>query len=763
MSLRSKLIRTMIGTLSVVAAAVLATVAALHVWTVRDTLSLVEAKIRESIVRKGQGLVSNHAQALRGLVADNAFSDVRRLVDGALREDAELVYGVFVGADGQAWAYSSPTTQAGGVGPQAWTELGIDPSVGLAGNAHNEHRQLFGRDVFEFSAPVKGDDGAVMGAVLYGVSGEPLERALAKARADSRRSLLTAVIVLVALALGTMVFASVLVRNAAGRITQPLAELTKAASAIASGDREMRVSIKSRDELEALGDAFNQMVVDLNESYARLEGLNRTLEQRVEERTRELAHRNQELRLVLDTINEGLLGVTADGMLTPERSAMIDRWFGPASGKGTFVEYMTTIDRTFAEAFELGYEALREGVLPVEVCLAQLPARLRHDGRQFAVSYLPLGMGGPQDGLLVVINDITEQLKAAQQDVEQREQLAAFQGFSRDRSGFITFFDEASQIVQDVASGSLDLITQKRLVHTLKGNASLSGLNSIAQLCHEIEDELEENRSVQVTPLIHALRNRWQSLTESLRSFFGDRGRDIVELSAIEVERLCTELGRGLPVEKVVHRLAGLRFESVDKPLARLASHARALSQRLGKGDPFTEIDGHGLRLDPTRWSPLWSEMVHVVRNAVDHGFETAEERTVAGKSVRPRLRLAARTTDQELVIEIEDDGRGIDWHAVQESAERQGIMAESERDLTAALFAPGVTSRDKITGTSGRGVGLAAVLARVQELKGRVNVNSRPGAGTSWKFCFPLSSLSPYEGAEVSLEEHVLSGTAVA
>src|SRR3954465_4992874 len=108
LSLRSKLIRTMIGTLSVVCAAVLATVAVLHIWTVRDTLSLVEAKIRESIIRKGQGLVSNHAQALRGLVADNAFSDVRRLVEGTLREDNELVYGLFVGADGQPWVYAAP-------------------------------------------------------------------------------------------------------------------------------------------------------------------------------------------------------------------------------------------------------------------------------------------------------------------------------------------------------------------------------------------------------------------------------------------------------------------------------------------------------------------------------------------------------------------------------------------------------------------------------------------------------------------------------
>jgi two-component system chemotaxis sensor kinase CheA len=752
----------MIGTLSVVAAAVLATVAALHVWTVRDTLSLVEAKIRESIIRKGQGLVANHAQALRGLVADNAFSDVRRLVEGALREDQELVYGLFLGADGQPWAYVSPSTRFKSQGPQAWTELGIDAAIASETAGRNNHRQLFGREVFEFSAPVRGDDGAVVGAVLYGVSGDPLERALAKARADSHRSLLTAVVVLGALAMCTMAFGVFLVRKAAGKITQPLAELTRATAVIAGGDRKLQVSIKSGDELEALGDAFNQMVSELNDSYARLEGLNRTLEQRVEERTRELAHRNQELRLVLDTINEGLLGVTAEGHLTPERSAMIDRWFGPAAGKQSFVEYMSGIDRAFAEAFELGYEALKEAVLPVEVCLAQLPARLRHGNRQFAVSYLPLGMGGPQDGLLVVINDITEQLKAAQQDAEQREQLAAFQGFTRDRSGFLTFFDEASQIVQDVASGSLDLTTQKRLVHTLKGNSSLAGLTSIAQLCHEIEDELEENRNVQTTPLIHALRNRWNNLIESLRGFLGDRS-DIVELNARDLERLVEELAGGAPTGKVLHRLGGLRFEPVDKPLTRLASHARALGQRLGKGDAQIEIQGHGLRLDPTRWAPLWSEMVHVVRNAVDHGFDTPEERSKAGKPPRPRLRLAALVQDKELTIEIEDDGKGIDWEAVQASAAQQGIVAENERDLTAALFAPGVTSRSSVTGTSGRGVGLAAVYARVQELKGRVAVTSRLGAGTCWRFFFPLSSLSPYEGTEASLEEHVLAGTAVA
>ncbi|HXU82767.1 MAG TPA: ATP-binding protein [Polyangia bacterium] len=762
----------MVGTLSVVCAAVLVMVAVLHIWTVRDTLSLVEAKIRESIIRKGQGLVSNHAQALRGLVADNAFSDVRRLVEGTLREDPELVYGLFLGSDGQPWAYASPTTPAlpranrpaRGSRPEAsWRELDLDAGVAKSRGLRSVRRNVFDQDVFEFSAPVVSDDGNVVGAVVYGVSGAPLERALAKARGDSRRSLVTAISLLGLLAIGTMVFGIALARQAAGRITQPLAELTRATTALAAGDRTLRVSIRSQDELEGLGDAFNQMVAELNESYARLEGLNRTLEHRVDERTRELASRNRELRLVLDTVNEGLLGLTPDGRLAPEHSAIIDRWFGPYPGNARFADYVMGLDRTFAEAFELGFEALQEGILPEELCLAQLPSRLRHGQREYKVAYLPIGDGGRDGGLLVVINDVTEQLQLAQQDAEQRELLAVFQGFTRDRTGFLAFFDEASELLEQVASGVQDISTQKRLIHTLKGNAQLASLNVIAQLCHKAEDEIDEDHTVQVTSTIVALRSRWLTLTQSLRALVGERGRDVVEIKTHDLEHLCEELGRGVAPAKIVQRLAALRFEPVERPLERLASHARALTRRLGKGDVIIDIEGRGLRLDPRRWNPLWSEMVHVVRNAVDHGFESAEERRAAGKPPRPRLRLGAYLRETEFAIELEDDGRGIDWAAVRAAAASRGIVAETEAQLADALFANGFTTRNEISSTSGRGVGLSAVYARVQEFQGHVLVQSRPGVGTCMRFSFPLSSLGPLEGNEALREERALPGTAVA
>jgi chemotaxis protein histidine kinase CheA len=137
-----------------------------------------------------------------------------------------------------------------------------------------------------------------------------------------------------------------------------------------------------------------------------------------------------------------------------------------------------------------------------------------------------------------------------------------------------------------------------------------------------------------------------------------------------------------------------------------------------------------------------------MIRNSVDHGFDSAEERALSHKPARPRLRLSAYQREQQLSFEIEDDGRGIDWHAVRQSAARHGILATTQAELTAALFAAGVTSRDTVTDTSGRGVGLAGVYARVQALHGSISVTSQRGTGTCWVLAFPSSALSWGEGA---------------
>ena len=754
--LRAKLARAMVVTLVVVTSATVLTVGYMHYRNARSTLEAIELRNRQNIARKGQWLVTNHALALRGLVADNAFGDVARLVERSVREDEEMLYGVFFGADGKVWAYVPPPALAANpfVRPDV-RELGIDPTAAARFGTDPIRRQVAGQEAFEFSASVVAEDGAVLGRIVYGLSSAPLQRALSGARADFHRTLVLTLVLLVVSGVAATLLGIVIIRGVAARIIRPLAHLTEVAIAVAEGRRNKRFKIWTDDEIGVLGGAFNQMLQELDNSYKSLESLNRTLENRVEERTRELGHRNRDMRLVLDNVNQGFLTMSRSGMLAEERSAIVTRWLGPSPPQQTFAAYVGGRDRTFAEAFQLGYEVLLEGLLPLELCLDQLPKRLRHDGRELEFSYHAIqeqgvdrktlhGLPNTFHGLLIVINDITEQVQHARQEADRAELLAMVQGFMTDRSGFMAFFDEVAHLLETYGDPESDLVTRKRALHTIKGNAGLAGFRVVADLCHHAEEQLADGDETQVADTSRALVERWQTLGDTLATLLGERGRDVVEVQAGELAGLIDELrGTGAP-DRIFVRLSEWTLEPAERPLGRLARHARSLAQRLGKGEIQVDVDGGGVRVDPQRWKGLWSELVHVVRNAIDHGMESPDERRATRKPAQPRLSLRTATIGERLIIEIEDDGRGVDWEALRVIAQQKGMPCTSPEELTAVLLAADVTTRSKATLTSGRGMGLASVADRVRELGGNIAVKSHKGKGTQFRVSLPLTAGAP-------------------
>jgi ligand-binding sensor domain-containing protein/PAS domain-containing protein len=146
---------------------------------------------------------------------------------------------------------------------------------------------------------------------------------------------------------------------------------------------------------------------------------NATLGQKVEERTRELGQRNEALRIVLDNVDQGLFRVDLEGRMLEERSTIVDHWFAPCEGRPDFVVYVGA-DARFAEAFTIGMEAVREDVMTLALCLDQLPKRLVAAGRHFDCRYLPIEDAGTLRALLCVLDDVTEGLKRAEDEAEQR-------------------------------------------------------------------------------------------------------------------------------------------------------------------------------------------------------------------------------------------------------------------------------------------------------------------------------------------------------
>ncbi len=127
---------------------------------------------------------------------------------------------------------------------------------------------------------------------------------------------------------------------------------------------------------------------------------------------------------------------------------------------------------------------------------------------------------------------------------------------------------------------------------------------------------------------------------------------------------------------------------------------------------------------------------MHLIRNALDHGIEPPAERELANKPAQGTLRLSARQRGSQMIVTIEDDGRGISPDRVREAA----LSAMSDRDTLELIFAPGFSTSLVVTETSGRGVGLDVVRSNVQAMGGSVRVDSRPGQGTRFELTLPLT-----------------------
>jgi len=408
---------------------------------------------------------------------------------------------------------------------------------------------------------------------------------------------------------------------------------------------------------------------------------------------------------------------------------------------GVFVDYIAKSDPGFAETFAVAHEALVDGFMPRELCLDQLPTRIRSRGRTFQCAYRSIAgcaTGAGDGGLLIIIEDVTEQLRLAQDEAEQSELLAVFQSLTRDRAGFLTFFEEAGRMVQDLASGTLDGVVRKRHLHTLKGNAAMVGAKVVADLCHRAEEELAID-GAGIGAIVARLQGRWRAIGATLHAVLGERDEELVEIPVAALDQLRRDLVAGASPRDIEQRLASFELEPIDLPLGRLAQYASALATRLGKGDLLVEIESDRSRLDAHRFGPLWASLVHLVRNGVDHGIETPSERAARGKPAAGRMILRAGQAGRALTIEVEDDGIGIDWDAVVKVAEAGGLPHETPSDLLRILLSDGFTTRPTASSTSGRGIGTAAVAQAVTSLGGTLSVRSQRGAGTCWRVVLPI------------------------
>ncbi len=187
------------------------------------------------------------------------------------------------------------------------------------------------------------------------------------------------------------------------------------------------------------------------------------------------------------------------------------------------------------------------------------------------------------------------------------------------------------------------------------------------------------------------------------------------------------------------------RMQPIGRLFQKYPRLARDLARQLGK-DVELVLEGEETEIDKTMIEDLNDPLVHLVRNAVDHGVDSPEERVAAGKSPKSVIRLSAQQVGDHIIIEIADDGRGIRPDVIRRKALEKGLIDHEtansldERQSLNLIFLPGFSTKDQISDVSGRGVGMDVVKTNILKLNGRIDIKSAVGQGSTFTITLPLT-----------------------
>jgi two-component system chemotaxis sensor kinase CheA len=474
-------------------------------------------------------------------------------------------------------------------------------------------------------------------------------------------------------------------------------------------------------------------IVERRKAELALQKAHDELEQRVIDRTREL-------RAILDNVAFGFLLIDRQLKVQPGFTKSCHQLLGVQDVAGRDIGEVLGLTATQRDVYALGVEQIFEDFMPEECSLGQVQQRF--ESRQGLALRIEPRVVRSDDGqaalLLLTISDIS-QLEAAQRENDQNRSLLTI---LRQKPAFELLLEDTREQLSAARRASADEVFVRRVAHTIKGNVSLYGLAGVARLVHEIEER----------PTIDAAA--LDAISDALRSFLSSHysllGLELDAKAARSYVLSEAQLGKlqkalelldepqAARVRPILREIQGTPAADLLGPVDEFVS---GLAARMGKSVRL-ELSGAQLRVDRSRMAPVFQVLSHLVRNAIDHGVEPAEER--AGKPEVATLRIQLSETESDYRLLVQDDGRGIDVAAVVAAAVARGALGQADarrlsaRAAAALIFRDGVSTARNVTDISGRGVGMSAVKSEVERLGGEVQVETELGKGTKFVLRVP-------------------------
>jgi len=358
---------------------------------------------------------------------------------------------------------------------------------------------------------------------------------------------------------------------------------------------------------------------------------------------------------------------------------------------------------------------------------------------------------------MVILSDITEQT-ALQQALQAQQQQANFVVYAllhpeEVKQTLLSFQQLMSRLPALCREPDHDILRMiYREIHTFKGLLAQILCPHLPALLHALESDLQQQLALSgAAPIlqhVHAsypLQDRLDEVFALLKQYLGgdyfsQEQRVVVPLALIQ--QIVPTLAESQP--ELALALRQIQY----KPLAHLLSGHFATAERIaleqGKQLAPIHYKGAAVHLDAQYYQPLLDTLVHLFRNAVDHGIESPWQREECGKTAEATIRCIGTVQDQTLYLQISDDGQGLVPAQIRQQALNRGLLTEQEEcsthELAQYIFNEGFSTKTDVTTLSGRGIGLAAVRHACACYQASISVYSEPGEGCRFELILPLA-----------------------
>ncbi len=511
---------------------------------------------------------------------------------------------------------------------------------------------------------------------------------------------------------------------------------------------DRRFELLAEREAEALRAANQRLVTEVEEREA--------AQRSVLAANDALKTSQEAVRDLLDNADQGFLTIGADLTVDAQCSAACETIFGrPPAGESIVtllcdsapLEDAANVRATLESLFRDSDDYLRD--LKIDL----LPTEFQLEWTAVKVSYKFLA---DRQRLMLVLTDVTETARLAEAVDEERRRLEmtvlsmregdSFWSLVSDYRGFLA--DELPDLAGRIGNPATSEELYRRL-HTFKGLLAQFSFRWSPLALHDAETALAMGAdaialAATVEPLSEALDRDLAVVGQARDETAGSEAAPAqLQAFAREARRFVADGSTSSvasPLKAFLQSLAETGLIEVRSTLDLYSRSALRLAERLDKRIAPIEVAGEDVRLAPERYRDFLRSLVHVFRNAVDHGIETPDERVGNGKPEEGRITCAVRRRRDSLEIVIADDGAGVDRDALEAKLAAAGERPEDIRrmDLSDLIFRQGLSSREDADATSGRGVGLAAVKHELDQLGGSVVADTAPGEGVRFVFRIP-------------------------